>query len=175
MIVYSIVYSRRRLKKTSKLRVSGLREGKSLVTDEFPAQRASHAKMFPFDDVIMYNRNSNIGKYTYILKQLPLSQITVDMRRAVMHIPFKNKWSKYTVIYSPDVVNYSVSCKIRVYNFRTLPYTLYPGVSVPLCTTKRQIMSRVMANLISVLEVSTPGYWPSNLSVSNKDTNEWVY
>ena len=91
MIVYSIVYSRRRLKKTSKLRVSGLCEGKSLVTDEFPAQRASHAKMFPFDDVIMYNRNSNIGKYTSILKQPPLSQITVDMRRAVMYIPFKNK------------------------------------------------------------------------------------
>ena len=28
--------------------------GNSPVTDEFPAQRASNAEMFPFDDVIMY-------------------------------------------------------------------------------------------------------------------------
>ena len=41
MIVYSTVYSSRRLKKTSKLRVTGLCEGNSPVTGEFPAQRAS--------------------------------------------------------------------------------------------------------------------------------------
>ena len=39
---------------TSKLRVTGLCVGKSPVTDEFPAQRANNAEMFPFDDVIMY-------------------------------------------------------------------------------------------------------------------------
>ena len=50
-IVYSTVYSRRRLKKTSKLRVIGLCEGPSLVNSEFPAQKASNAEMFPFDDV----------------------------------------------------------------------------------------------------------------------------
>ena len=49
----TIVYSRRRSKKTSKLRVTGLCEGSSPVTGEFPAQRASNAEMFPFDDVIM--------------------------------------------------------------------------------------------------------------------------
>ena len=38
---------------TSKLRVSGLCAGNSPVTGEFPAQRASDAEMFPFDDVIM--------------------------------------------------------------------------------------------------------------------------
>ena len=43
----------RRSKKTSKLRVTGLCEGNSPVTGEFPAQRAIIAKMFPFDDVIM--------------------------------------------------------------------------------------------------------------------------
>ena len=43
-IVYSIVYSRRRSKKTSKLRVIGLCEGNSPVTGEFPAQMASNAK-----------------------------------------------------------------------------------------------------------------------------------
>ena len=45
--------SRRRSKKISKLRVTGLCEGNSPVTCEFPAQRASNAENFPFDDVIM--------------------------------------------------------------------------------------------------------------------------
>ena len=40
---------RRRPKKTSKLRVTGLCAG----TSEFPAQMASNAEMFPFHDVIM--------------------------------------------------------------------------------------------------------------------------
>ena len=43
-IVYSTFYSRRRSKKTSKLRVTGLCEGNSPVTGEFPAQRASNAE-----------------------------------------------------------------------------------------------------------------------------------
>ena len=45
---------RRRPKKTSKLRVTGLGEGNSPVTCEFPAQRTVTRKMFPFDDVIMW-------------------------------------------------------------------------------------------------------------------------
>ena len=44
----------RRSKKTSKLRVTGLCAGNSPVTGEFPAQRASNAEMFPFDDVIIW-------------------------------------------------------------------------------------------------------------------------
>ena len=40
---------RRRSKKTSKLRVTGL----CAVTGEFPAQMASNAENVPFDDVIM--------------------------------------------------------------------------------------------------------------------------
>ena len=43
-IVSSTVYSRRRSKKTSKLRVTGLCERNSSVTGEFPAQRASNAE-----------------------------------------------------------------------------------------------------------------------------------
>ena len=43
-IVYSTVYSRCRSKKTSKLRVTGLCVGNSLVTGEFPAQKASNAE-----------------------------------------------------------------------------------------------------------------------------------
>ena len=45
--------SRRRSKKISKLRVTGLCEGNSPVTGEFPVQSASNAEIFPFDDVIM--------------------------------------------------------------------------------------------------------------------------
>ena len=44
-IVYSTVYSRRRSKnKTWKLRVTGLCEGNSPVTGEFPSQMASDAE-----------------------------------------------------------------------------------------------------------------------------------
>ena len=43
---------RRRSKKTSKLRVSGLCEGNPPMTGGFPSQRVGDAKMFPFDDVI---------------------------------------------------------------------------------------------------------------------------
>ena len=44
---------RRRSKKTSKLRVTGLCEGNSPLIGEFPAQMASNAEMFKFDDVTM--------------------------------------------------------------------------------------------------------------------------
>ena len=43
-IVYKTVYSRRRSKKTSKLRVTGLCAGNSSVTGEFLAQRVSNAE-----------------------------------------------------------------------------------------------------------------------------------
>ena len=43
-IVYSTVYSGADQRKTSKLRVTGLCAGKSPVTGEFPAQRASYAE-----------------------------------------------------------------------------------------------------------------------------------
>ena len=44
---------RRRSKKTSKLHMTGLCEGNSLVTGEFPAKGPVTRKTFPFDDVIM--------------------------------------------------------------------------------------------------------------------------
>ena len=53
MIVYSIIYSRRRSKKASKPRVTGLCVGNSPVIGEFPAQRPVMRKVFPFDDVIV--------------------------------------------------------------------------------------------------------------------------
>ena len=47
---------RRRSMKTSSIRITGLCQGNSPVTGEIPAQRASNAEMFSFDDVIMRNR-----------------------------------------------------------------------------------------------------------------------
>ena len=44
---------RRRWKKTPKLRVTGLCEGNSPVTGEFPDQRPVTRKMFPLDDATM--------------------------------------------------------------------------------------------------------------------------
>ena len=48
---------KRRSKKTSKLRATGLCAGNSPGTGEFPAQRAVTRKTFPFDDVIMVHSN----------------------------------------------------------------------------------------------------------------------
>ena len=42
--VYSTIYSRRKSKKTSKLRVAGFCKGNSPVTGEFPTQMASNAE-----------------------------------------------------------------------------------------------------------------------------------
>ena len=53
---------RRRSKKTSKLRVTGLCEGNSPVTCEFPAQRASNAEMFPFEGIIMMIPGGHLNK-----------------------------------------------------------------------------------------------------------------
>ena len=47
---FLICLFRHRSKKTSKLRVTRLCSGKSPVTGEFPAQKASNAEMYPFDD-----------------------------------------------------------------------------------------------------------------------------
>ena len=66
------LYSRRRSKKTSKLRVTGFCKGNSPVTGKFPAQRASNAEIFPFDDVIMLNSTHSHQKFdTVITLSLP--------------------------------------------------------------------------------------------------------
>ena len=56
-----------RSKKTSKLRVTGLCAGNSLVTGEFLAHKKPVTrKMFPFDDVIM----KNVSLSLYLLKNI---------------------------------------------------------------------------------------------------------
>ena len=66
---------RRRSKKTSKLRVTGLCEGNSsltcefpAVTGEFPAQKPTTRNMFPFDDVIMKTGNIDVGDECSFMK-----------------------------------------------------------------------------------------------------------
>ena len=59
--------------KTSKLRVTGLCEGNSPVTGEFPAQMAGTRKMFPFDDVILEIKKcvkSNVWKISPQTRQI---------------------------------------------------------------------------------------------------------
>ena len=51
---------RRRSKKTSKLRVTGLCAGNSPGTAEFTAQWPVTRKVFPFDDVIMFVQTLNV-------------------------------------------------------------------------------------------------------------------
>ena len=59
-IVYSTVYPRRRSKKISKLRVTGLCVWNSPVTGEFPAQKASNAK-----NVSIWWRHHAISSWNY--------------------------------------------------------------------------------------------------------------
>ena len=58
---------RRGSKKTSKLRVTGLCARNSPVIGEFPAQRASNAEMFSFDDVIMELKSHTIAFLTNLV------------------------------------------------------------------------------------------------------------
>ena len=67
MIVYSTVYSGAD-KKTSKLRVTGLCEGNSPVTGEFPAQMASNAE----NVIIWWCQHETNTRDDFLLKQGPL-------------------------------------------------------------------------------------------------------
>ena len=76
-IVYSTVYSRCRSKKTSKLRVTGLCEGNSTMTSEFPAQRAINAKngsiwwrhhVYPVFFSILFKNETESFKLSYRLQ-----------------------------------------------------------------------------------------------------------
>ena len=81
---------RHRSKKTSKLRATGLSAGNSPEAGEIPAQMASNAKMFPFDDVIMPMKK-NIGEfYLVVAKQLVVNPRTfvVCSLTAVLYAAF---------------------------------------------------------------------------------------
>ena len=71
---------RRRSKKTPKLRVTGLCEGNSPGTGEFPAQMASNAEnVSPFDDVIMNVESIMVSWfYLWCCHQLGRKEAWVD-------------------------------------------------------------------------------------------------
>ena len=64
---------RRRSKKTSKLRVTGLCEGNSPMTGEFPHKGPVTLKMFPFDDVFMWWFTLIPFASRFLLPALPLN------------------------------------------------------------------------------------------------------
>ena len=95
-IVYSIVCS----KKTSKLRATGRCEGKSPVADEFPAQKASNTKMFPFDDVIMGSRRDRPPPSSGLSWRLPDDDLSIRYSHlhSVCHERSDLRWHLYLVI-----------------------------------------------------------------------------
>ena len=72
--------SRRRSKKISKLRVTGLCEGNSPVTGEFPAQRVSNAEKIAFDDNIMCLANTIVAVDVVPCAARPPTVIVLDMQ-----------------------------------------------------------------------------------------------
>ena len=79
-IVYSTVYSRRRSKKTSKLRVTGLCAWNSPATGEFPAQMASNTEnvsiWWRYHARYAYAYKSESGRLNRLSKGCQLSLIT---------------------------------------------------------------------------------------------------
>ena len=105
---------RRRPKKISKLRVTGLCAGNSPVTGEFPAQRASNAENVSFDDVIMI--------LWVVVMSLPLRKLFTthsaqSSKVVVTKAPFVNysitesliKYIKSHVKYERDITHITVT------------------------------------------------------------------
>ena len=92
-IVYSAVYSGAELEKPSKLRITGLCEGNSPVTDEFPAHRVSnaetvsicwrHHEMHDSDKNIQYSRCSPTLKCECLLRTMFYNVSTFCDRHAL--------------------------------------------------------------------------------------------
>ena len=79
----------RRSNKTSKLRISGLCEGNSPVTSEFPSQRASNAEnvsIWWFDDVIIYfhlDWETDIEIYNLLFNEINLKMLFAKCQSSV--------------------------------------------------------------------------------------------
>ena len=97
----TIVYSGADQKKTSKLCVTGLCEGNSPVTGEFPIQGASNAEMFPFDDAIIYCSGSGEGTLGdvyialgngYVMNLLNIYSLFMNIIKRYIHITVTSQW-----------------------------------------------------------------------------------
>ena len=92
---------RHRSKKTSKLRVTGLCEGNSPLTGEFPAHKGPVTwKMFPFDDVIIFTvRNFlNQHKTTTDIRQNMICTSILILCRRFMPTCFSGSYSLHILL-----------------------------------------------------------------------------
>ena len=94
---------RRRSKKTSNLRATGLCDGNSPLTGEFPSQWASNTEMFPFDDVIRTQFTDAVHAIVQLMALYRpsnmMNQFTnVDMRREVS---LRRQWHQHMYFYNP--------------------------------------------------------------------------
>ena len=107
---------RRRSKKTSKLCVTGLCAGNSPVTGEFPAQKASNGKMFPFDDVIILGLSTRTVKLMSVKDHCILSlQRAGDGRLVELTLP-AGRWNN--IMFNNDVA--MTKCRWYVDHFPCL-------------------------------------------------------
>ena len=87
---------RRRSQKTLKLRVTGLCEGNSPVTGEFPHKGPVTREMFPFDGVIMFKATGHL-KWILLVNEISWIWVKGEFWR---HISFYN---------SPKSVTYCIA------------------------------------------------------------------
>ena len=109
-VVYWTVYSRRRSKKTSKPHVIGRCEGNSLVTGEFPAQRASKAEKVS----IWWRHHEDIGqrnKWMHWEIKILLHNHYLGYTVHAIHPP-------YVVFHFPDAFHHMIY--ISWYHFYTI-------------------------------------------------------
>ena len=97
-IVYSTVYSRCKSKTTSKLSVTGLCEGNSLVTGEFPAQRVSDTENVS----IWWRHHDNINELRLAACTHHKSKLNTMFRRRCVHMVY---FPVHKFIYTKFVFN----------------------------------------------------------------------
>ena len=94
---------RRRSKKTSKLRVTGLCAGNSPETGEFPAKMASYA-----ENVSIWWRHHGTGSSNGLLFVLPKAMVWSELLSCSHFEPYKQTlWSKYNNFRSSK---YTIKC-----------------------------------------------------------------
>ena len=122
---------RRRSKETTKFHVTGLCEGNSPVTGEFPAKGPVTQKMFPFDDMIMYWINYSETKFTYLQIFLYLCRPKLITANLFHQIWYLNCWlagSGCKFITSNKLSNACLlSCEILLEQQWPVPVYWWPG------------------------------------------------
>ena len=114
---------RTRSKKTSKLHVTGLCEGNSLMTSEFPAQMPVTRRVFPFEDVIMsINEICSTGRSSYwqppvppLMTKLVSGQIADNLHHDNRHsIPLLMKGTTEEFVLLTALYSERFSCNVAM-------------------------------------------------------------